>query len=279
VEQPQPQAPPSKLQQLEQVRAAFVKLAAGERKSALAAAHQLTDESEREAALLTLATAWRQGELRPPRQRAAAIAAFGLEAGLGMEFAGDRTLGLLWANELTEGKSRVALLNAIAVEELNSNPEAAMTLADHVSADERRPFIDSVLTAWASKDTEAALAWAQHVFDPGERDSAMQAIRQVAPVGIGTAISLQDGQPVIGELFPGSPAALSGQIRPGDRIVGVAQGDNRFVPTGGLSLQELVQSIRGAPGTVVQLQVVPGAAPDSVPRTVAIVRDQIKYKR
>jgi len=43
------------------------------------------DETERETALLTLVTAWTQGELSPPRLRAERIVNFGLEAGLGIE--------------------------------------------------------------------------------------------------------------------------------------------------------------------------------------------------
>jgi len=41
-----------------------------------------------------------------------------------------------------------------------------------------------------------------------------------------------------------------------------------------------VQAIRGAPGTLLQLQVLPAdAPPDSSPRTVAVVRGQIKFKQ
>src|SRR5438874_8575608 len=75
----------SKVERLEQIRANFNTLAGGDTKTALAAAHQIKDEGEREVALLTLVTAWRHGELSPPRQRANAIASFGLEAGLGFE--------------------------------------------------------------------------------------------------------------------------------------------------------------------------------------------------
>jgi carboxyl-terminal processing protease len=91
---------------------------------------------------------------------------------------------------------------------------------------------------------------------------------------------MQDGYPIIGGLLPGTPAALSGQIHSGDRIIGVAQGDNRFVDAAGLSLADLVQMIRGAPGTMVQLQLVPtDAGPNTSPRTIAIVRDQIRHKQ
>jgi C-terminal processing protease CtpA/Prc len=49
--------------------------------------------------------------------------------------------------------------------------------------------------------------------------------------------------------------------------------------TRNLGLPELVQTIRGQPGTTVRLQVLPAdAAMGSPPRTVSIVRSQYKVK-
>ena len=46
-----------------------------------------------------------------------------------------------------------------------------------------------------------------------------------------------------------------------------------------MPMQDLVQAIRGAPGTLLQLQVLPADAPaGATPKTVAIVRGQIKFK-
>jgi hypothetical protein len=141
--------------------------------------------------------------------------------------------------------------------------------------------LDSVMAAWAQHDTEAALQWVeQNLSDPGERDMALNAIRSVAPVGIGAELALQDGYAVINRLVPGSPAELSGQLQSGDRIVAVAQGDNAFLDARHLPLSELVQAIRGAPGTLIRIQVLPAAAPpDSPPVTVTLFRDQIKHKK
>ena len=82
-------APPplSKADRLAQLRETFRALATGNPRTALRAARQLTDEAERETALLALVTEWKHGELAPPRQRAWAIASLGLEAGLGLELA------------------------------------------------------------------------------------------------------------------------------------------------------------------------------------------------
>jgi carboxyl-terminal processing protease len=98
-------------------------------------------------------------------------------------------------------------------------------------------------------------------------------------VGIGAALSIQDGYPVINQLLPGTPAQLSGQLQPGDRIVALAQGDSAFVDVHSLPLSDVVNLIRGAPGTTLQLQVLPAdAPPGSSPRVIPIVRDQLKFK-
>ena len=270
----------NKAERLAQARETFRALAGGDPQAALRSARQITDETEREAALLALITEWTRGELSPPRQRAQAIARFGLEAGLGLEIAKNPDLAVLWAAELTEGEGRAAVLEQAAITMLDTDPTAAFALSEQFAADQRRQFVGSVFAGWAEKDTDAALQWAEKLPDPSERDAAIQAIRAVAPVGIGAAMEVKDGYPVIRQLLPGTPAELSGQIQPGDRILALAQGDNTFVDAHGLALKDIVQMIRGAPGSLVQLQVLPAdAAPNTTPRTVSIVRGQIKFKR
>jgi hypothetical protein len=270
----------SKLERLDQIRDTFKKLASGDAKEALAAARQLTDEAEREVALMTLVSIWRHGELNPPRQRAGAIASLGLETGLGLELVKDPALAVLWANELTEGNNRTALIISTATQLLDTDTAGALAMAEQLPAEDRRKVLDSVLFSWAQKDTDEALGWAQQLPDANERDAAINAIRQAAPVGIGAQLAVKDGYPVITDTFPGTPAQLSGQIRPGDRILGIAQGDGVFTDTRSLSLQEVVEVIRGAPGTPVQLQLAAAdASANSAPRIITILRDQIRFKK
>jgi PDZ domain len=270
----------SKPERLSELRDTFRALAAGDPTAALRAAHQLTNEVERETALLTLVTEWKHGELSSPRQRAWAIASQGLEAGLSTELAGNPELAQLWAAEFTNSQSRAVAPERLAAVMADADPSAALAYADQLPPDARRRFLASAFTTWAQTDTAAALQQAQQLADPAEQDAAMKAIRSVAPVGIGAELSMQQGYPVIGRLFPGAPAELSGQLHPGDRIVGVAQGNNAFMDTRTMPLSDVVQAIRGAPGTLLQLQVLPAdAPPNSQPTTIPIVRDQIKYKR
>jgi hypothetical protein len=273
-------APTNKLERLEQIRENFRAFAAGDPTNALRAAKQITDETERETALLTLVTAWKHGELGPPRQRASSIANFGLEAGLGIELAVNPELAVLWANELTDGMGRRAVLRETALRMVASDPAAAFALNEQLPPEERRNFIGSLFAGWGAVDTDSAFKWAGQMPDPAARDEAVQAIRTTAPVGIGTALGVVDGYPVINDLVPGAPAELSGQIHRGDRIVALAQGDNSFVDAHDLPLEKIVAMVRGAPNTVLQIQVLAAdAPPNSTPRTIALLRDQIKFKK
>jgi PDZ domain len=270
----------SKSEQLAQLRDTFRALAAGDPATAMRAARQLTNEVERETALLTLVTEWKHGELSSPRQRAWAIASLGLEAGLGTELAGNPELAQLWAAEFTNSPPHTVAPDRLGAAMGDADPTGALAYADQLPPDDRGKFLASLFTTWAQSDTDAALQQAQQMTDPAEQQAALNAIRSVAPVGIGVALSMQDGYPVVNQMLPGAPAELSGQLHQGDRIVGVAQGNSAYVDTRNLPLQDIVQAIRGAPGTTLQLQILPaGAAPDSQPVTVPIVRDQIKYKR
>jgi PDZ domain len=270
----------NKLERLNRIRQSFVALAAGNPTNALRAVKDLTDETERETALLALATQWTQGRLGSARDRARFIAAYGIEAGLGIELADNPELAVLWANELTQGAGRAAILRQTAVSLVNSDPTAAFALGDQLPPDEQRNFLDAVFAGWGGTDTDAALKWADQLQDPAQRDAAIAAIRTMAPVGIGAALSIQDGYAVINQLFPGTPAELSGQIHPGDRIVALAQGDNAFIDARGLPLKDIVDMVRGAPNTTLQLQLLAAdAGPGTPPRTVSILRNQLKFKR
>jgi hypothetical protein len=270
----------NKLERLNRIRQTFVALAAGNPTNALRAAKDLTNDTERETALLALVTQWTQGHLSPAQDRAQYIATYGIEAGLGIELANNPELAILWANELTEGDARAAVLRRTAAALVGSDPTAAFALGEQLPPEEQRKFLDAVLASWATSDTDAALKYADQFEDPAERDAAIAAIRTMAPIGIGAALSIQDGYAVVNQLFPGTPAELSGQIHPGDRIVALAQGDGAFVDARGLPLKDIVDMVRGAPNTTLQLQLLAAdAGPGAAPRTVSILRNQLKFKR
>src|SRR5262249_18823239 len=112
---PEVPAPKTRAEQLAGIREQFRGLAAGDPKTALGMARQITDETEREVALMSLLTEWKQGELPGPRARALAIAQFGLESGLGLALADRPELAVAWATTMTEGEGRAMILQQVAM--------------------------------------------------------------------------------------------------------------------------------------------------------------------
>ena len=99
-------------------------------------------------------------------------------------------------------------------------------------------------------------------------------------VGIGAVLAEQDDFITIRELVPGGPAMLSGQLKAGDRIVGVAQGENgTMVDILGWRVDDTVAMIRGAADSVVVLGVLPvDAGPDGRQKLVSLVRKKISLE-
>ena len=85
--------------------------------------------------------------------------------------------------------------------------------------------------------------------------------------GIGATVNMQDGRPTIVEPLPNSPADRSG-LRTGD-VIRKINGD----PIEGLTLQQVVERVRGPGGTAVRLTVQPSAGGQE--RDVSIVRATI----
>lgn len=98
--------------------------------------------------------------------------------------------------------------------------------------------------------------------------------------GIGAVLQRQDEYTVVRSVVVGGPAAVSGLIKPGDRIVGVAQGDDGpMQDVVGWRLDDVVDLIRGPKGTVVRLDVLPAeAGPDGPHRIVRLVRERVKLE-
>ena len=97
--------------------------------------------------------------------------------------------------------------------------------------------------------------------------------------GIGAVLQSQDDYVVVRTLVPGGPAAKTGQLSVGDRIVAVAQGNGPMVDVMGWRIDDVVQLVRGAKGTTVRLDTIPVAnGLDGEHRIVEIVRDRVKLE-
>ena len=99
-------------------------------------------------------------------------------------------------------------------------------------------------------------------------------------VGIGAVLAERDDYTTIRELVPGGPAALSGKLKVGDRIVGVAQGKGAaMTDVLGWRMDDTVGLIRGAPDSIVLLDVLPAdAGPDGKHKLVSLVRKTISLE-
>tara|TARA_B100001123_G_scaffold448105_1_gene607869 strand:+ start:7733 stop:10093 length:2361 start_codon:yes stop_codon:yes gene_type:complete len=96
-------------------------------------------------------------------------------------------------------------------------------------------------------------------------------------VGIGAILVQEEGYCTIRELIPGGPAELDGRMRPGDRIVFVAQEGEGPVDVIDMKLRKIVKMIRGEKSTTVYLTVIPADAADpSIREVIDIVRDEVK---
>lgn len=96
--------------------------------------------------------------------------------------------------------------------------------------------------------------------------------------GIGAVLYAEDDYTVIKSLVAGGPADTSQQIKPEDKIIGVAQEDEEFVDVIGWRLDDVVELIKGPKGTQVRLQLLKGDSADNKPVVVKIIRDKIKLE-
>jgi len=124
-----------------------------------------------------------------------------------------------------------------------------------------------------------------HVYDPHsdymghEEMQNFGSLMNLSLVGIGASLQSEDGYCKIREIVPGGPAARSGELNVGDRIVGVAQENGEFSDLVDMPLPQAVDMIRGKKGTTVRLTIIPATtASDATRKTISLVRDEIKLE-
>jgi carboxyl-terminal processing protease len=95
--------------------------------------------------------------------------------------------------------------------------------------------------------------------------------------GIGAQLREDDGYCKIDQLVHGGPAEKSKQIKEGDHIIAVAQGNQPPVNVVDMELGKVVQLIRGPKGTEVRLTISP-VDDRALRRVVTLIRDEIKLE-
>jgi carboxyl-terminal processing protease len=94
--------------------------------------------------------------------------------------------------------------------------------------------------------------------------------------GIGGSLESRGGYWIVGDMVPGGPAAHSGLLHPGDRILAVAQGDGEPEDVTDMPSSRVLNMIRGPKGSTVRLTILPAGASGSGGKTVSLVRDTVK---
>ncbi|HEX7470439.1 MAG TPA: carboxy terminal-processing peptidase, partial [Verrucomicrobiae bacterium] len=188
---------------------------------------------------------------------------------------------------ITQTKTTAPLVDArTPLPKTNAAPAKTMAqeIADALSSRYHRNL--RVFEDWDSGDVlQTYLTALARVYDPhseylgksAAESFAMQ--MNLALFGIGAELfSSEDGGfCTIRRLMPGGPAIKSGKLKAGDldgdRIVAVAQGDQPPVDVVDMSLNKVVQMIRGAKGTEVRLTIM--SADSSERKVVSLIRDEI----
>jgi carboxyl-terminal processing protease len=100
-------------------------------------------------------------------------------------------------------------------------------------------------------------------------------------VGIGAVLQERDEYTTIRELVAGGPAALSGKLKVGDRIVGVGQGEHgAMTEVMGWRIDDTVALIRGATDSTVVLDILPEeAGTDGKHKLISLVRKKINLEQ
>ncbi len=121
------------------------------------------------------------------------------------------------------------------------------------------------------------------IFDPYSqyfppRDSENFSIRMKQSLeGIGAMLQTENEYTKIVRLVPAGPAEKSKQLKPGDKIIGVGQGDGPIVDVIGWRIDDVVQLIRGPKKTVVKLKILSGNNREES-KIVSITREKVKLE-
>jgi carboxyl-terminal processing protease len=97
--------------------------------------------------------------------------------------------------------------------------------------------------------------------------------------GIGAQLQTENDYTRIAGIVPGGPAYKSGKLHVNDKIIGVAQGDDRMVDVIGWRVDEVVKLIKGPKGTKVRLLILPGSSGLNGPtEELSLIRDKVKLE-
>jgi len=123
-----------------------------------------------------------------------------------------------------------------------------------------------------------------HTFDPhtqymSPRNSENFNINMSLSLqGIGAVLRSENENTIVERLVTSGPADKAGQLKPSDKIIGVAQDKEEMVDVIGWRLDEVVDLIRGPKDSTVRLDIISGSGQTEKHREILIVRDEVKLE-
>ncbi len=166
--------------------------------------------------------------------------------------------------------------------------DPALETPDGFIRNRYRQFLSTIESSDGEWVLERYLGAFTHAYDPhcdymspaSEEDFDIE--MKLSLVGIGALLRGEDGAAKVMELIPGGPAAQDkrdDRLRPGDKIVAVAQENEEPVSILHWPLYKAVRLIRGQKGTRVILTVIPAAnLGDARTKTIDLIRDEVKLE-
>jgi len=96
--------------------------------------------------------------------------------------------------------------------------------------------------------------------------------------GIGAQLRVRDGFTTVDNVIRGGPADRDGQLKSGDKIIAVAQGDAEPVDVVDWRIDKVVKLIRGPKGSEVRLIVQPADKDPSMVAEIRLIRDRVNLE-
>jgi carboxyl-terminal processing protease len=182
---------------------------------------------------------------------------------------GGESLDLTGEDSVTNA-SLVAQLRMTSEERIRKNYDRFLTiLRDNDATWVTERYLTSFARAY-DPHSDYLSPWGVEDFEIGMKLSLQ---------GIGALLSSEDGAAKVERLIPGGPAERDGRLKPGDKIIAVAQGDEPPVDILHWPLSRAVRLIRGEKGSKVVLTVIPASDSTGSEITVIdLIRDEVKLE-
>lgn len=188
------------------------------------------------------------------------------------DWAADRDeLDEIWRKRVQHDALTLHLAGRDADEIRDNLERRYQNIARTAEESDAEEVMNRYLTAWAS-------AFDPHsgYFSP-QRSEDFDINMSLQLEGIGAKLTVEQDFTEIVELIPGGPAEQSGKLSKGERIIGVADGeDGEMNDIVGWQLRDVVDLIRGPKESTVRLKILPpSGSGDSEPREIELVRNKV----